>query len=313
MQVIGDNLDSLLLRLRGKMSQSILLIGSNGQVGTELQKILTPYGNTVAVARPTIDMTKPDTLCSIIREKKPQIIINAAAYTAVDKAESEVEVANAVNGIAPGIIAEEADKLGAFPIHISTDYVFDGNNSRPYLETDTINPLSVYGKTKLAGEEAIQQCCTNYLILRTAWVYGTFGKSNFVKTMLRLGGEREEIRVVADQIGSPTWARDIAGAIARILLQVSPEITGIYHYTNSGVTTWYDFAVTIFEEAQQLGFPLKVQRIVPISTSEYPTPARRPSYSVLSCAKIAKVLGTYPPHWRQSLRQMMREGVGGRE
>ncbi|KYC37542.1 dTDP-4-dehydrorhamnose reductase [Scytonema hofmannii PCC 7110] len=289
------------------MSQSILLIGSNGQVGTELQKILTPYGNTVAVARPTIDMTKPDTLCSIIREKKPQIIINAAAYTAVDKAESEVEVANAVNGIAPGIIAEEADKLGAFPIHISTDYVFDGNNSRPYLETDTINPLSVYGKTKLAGEEAIQKCCTNYLILRTAWVYGTFGKSNFVKTMLRLGGEREEIRVVADQIGSPTWARDIAGAIARILPQVSPEITGIYHYTNSGVTTWYDFAVTIFEEAQQLGFPLKVQRIVPISTSEYPTPARRPSYSVLSCAKIAKVLGTYPPHWRQSLRQMIKE------
>ncbi|MUG92390.1 dTDP-4-dehydrorhamnose reductase [Scytonema sp. UIC 10036] len=289
------------------MSQSILLIGSNGQVGTELQKILTPYGNTVAVARPTIDMTKPETLCSIIGEYKPQIIINAAAYTAVDKAENEVEEAMAVNGIAPGILAEEADKLGASLIHISTDYVFDGNNSRPYLETDTINPLSVYGKTKLRGEEAIQKLCTNYFILRTAWVYGTFGKSNFVKTMLRLGGEREELRVVADQIGSPTWARDIAAAIAQILPQLSPEMSGIYHYTNSGVASWYDFAVTIFEEAQRLGFPLKVQKVIPISTLEYPTPARRPSYSVLSCAKITKVLGTYPPHWRQSLREMIEE------
>ncbi|GAA6616825.1 dTDP-4-dehydrorhamnose reductase [Scytonema sp. NUACC26] len=307
MQAIGDNLDSLLLDYEEKMSQSILLIGSNGQVGTELQKILNSYGNTVAVARPTIDMTKPDTLCSIIREKKPQIIINAAAYTAVDKAESEVGAAMAVNGIAPGILAEEADKLGAFLVHISTDYVFDGNNSRPYIETDPLAPLSVYGKTKLAGEEAIQKFCTNYVILRTAWVYGTYGKSNFIKTMLRLGGEREELRVVADQIGSPTWARDIADAIARILPQLSPEMTGIYHYTNSGVASWYDFAVTIFEEAQQLGCPLKVQRVVPISTSEYPTPAHRPSYSVLSCAKITKVLGTYPPYWRQSLRQMIKE------
>lgn len=259
------------------------------------------------MARPTIDMTKPDTLRSIIRENKPQIIINAAAYTAVDKAESEVEAAMAVNGIAPGILAEEAERFGASLIHISTDYVFDGNNSRPYLETDTINPLSVYGKTKLRGEEAIQKFCTNYFILRTAWVYGSFGKSNFVKTMLRLGGEREELRVVSDQIGSPTWARDIADAIAQILPQLRPEMTGIYHYTNSGVASWYDFAVTIFEEAQQLGFPLKVQRVVPISTSEYPTLARRPSYSVLSCAKITKVLGTYPPQWRQSLRQMIKE------
>ncbi|GAB1542975.1 dTDP-4-dehydrorhamnose reductase [Scytonema sp. NUACC21] len=289
------------------MAKTILLIGSNGQVGKELQKTLKPYGNTVAVARPTIDLAQPDTLCSVIRDRQPQIIINAAAYTAVDKAESDVELADAANGRAPGIIAEEAEKLGAFLIHISTDYVFDGNNSRPYLETDPTNPLSVYGKTKLAGEEAIQKFCTNYLILRTAWVYGTFGKSNFVKTMLRLGAEREEIRVVADQIGSPTCARDIADAIAQIVPQVSREIAGIYHYTNSGVASWYDFAVTIFEEAQHLGFPLKIQRIVPITTPEYPTPARRPSYSVLSCAKISAVLGTYPPHWRLSLRQTIKE------
>ncbi|MEC4813520.1 MAG: dTDP-4-dehydrorhamnose reductase [Scytonema sp. PMC 1069.18] len=289
------------------MNQSILLIGSNGQVGTELQKILSPYGNLIAVARPTVDLTQPDTLRSAIADTQPQIIINAAAYTAVDKAESEEELANAINAIAPGILAEEAKKLGAFLIHISTDYVFDGNNSHPYKETDSTNPLSIYGKTKLLGEQAIQTACDRYLILRTAWVYGQFGKSNFVKTMLRLGAEREEIRVVTDKIGSPTWARDIAEAIAQMIPLLTSHIVGTYHYTNSGIASWYDFAIAIFEEAQQLGFPLKVQRIVPITTTEYPTPARRPSYSVLSCAKISAVLKTYPPHWRQALRQMLKE------
>ncbi len=289
------------------MSKAILLIGSNGQVGRELQRILQIEGDLIAVGRPTVDLAQPDTLRSVIRENHPQIIINAAAYTAVDKAESEPELAKAINGIAPKIIAEEAEKSGAFLIHLSTDYVFDGNSSRPYQETDSTNPLSVYGETKLVGEQAIQNSCAHHFILRTAWVYGTFGKSNFVKTMLRLGAEREEIRVVADQIGSPTWAKDIADAIARILPQIAPEIAGIYHYTNSGVASWYDFAVTIFEEARQVGFPLKVQRIIPITTAEYPTPARRPSYSVLSCAKISTVSENYPPHWRQALRQMLKE------
>ncbi|MHC5726910.1 MAG: SDR family oxidoreductase, partial [Nostoc sp.] len=169
------------------------------------------------------------------------------------------------------------------------------------------NPLSVYGKTKLAGEEAIRETCAHHLILRTAWVYGIFGKSNFVKTMLRLGAERQELRVVADQIGSPTWAQDIATVIAEIIPQLTPKISGTYHYTNSGVASWYDFAVAIFEEAQQLGFPLKVERIVPITTAEYPTPARRPGYSVLACEKISAILGTYPPHWRQRLRQMLTD------
>ncbi|MCC5660036.1 dTDP-4-dehydrorhamnose reductase [Nostoc sp. XA010] len=289
------------------MSKSILLIGSNGQVGKELQQILPYYGDIISVERPTIDLAQPDTLRNVIISKQPQIIINAAAYTAVDKAESEPELASAINAITPLIIAQESQKLGAFLIHISTDYVFDGNRYRPYQETDATNPLSVYGKTKLAGEEAIRETCAHHLILRTAWVYGTFGKSNFVKTMLRLGAERQEIRVVADQIGSPTWAQDIATVIAQTIPQLTPEISGSYHYTNSGVASWYDFAVAIFEEAQQLGFPLKVERIVPITTAEYPTPARRPAYSVLACEKVSAILETHPPHWRQRLRQMLKD------
>ncbi|MEI1373650.1 dTDP-4-dehydrorhamnose reductase [Nostoc sp. UHCC 0926] len=289
------------------MSKSILLIGSNGQVGKELQQILPSSSNIISVARPTVDLAQPDTLCSVIRSNQPQIIINAAAYTAVDKAESEPELASAINAIAPLIIAQESQKLGAFLIHISTDYVFDGNGYRPYLETDATNPLSVYGKTKLAGEEAIRETCAHHLILRTAWVYGTFGKNNFVKTMLRLGAERQQLRVVADQIGSPTWAQDIATIIAQMIPQLTPEISDTYHYTNSGVASWYDFAVAIFEEAQQLGFPLKVERIVPITTAEYLTPARRPAYSVLACGKISAILGTYPPHWRERLRQMLTD------
>jgi dTDP-4-dehydrorhamnose reductase len=292
------------------MSQSILLIGNNGQVGKELETILAPDGNIITVARPTVDLTQADILRSVIALNKPQIIINAAAYTAVDKAESEPELAKSINATAPLILAEESQKLKAFLIHISTDYVFDGLCCSPYQESNATNPLSVYGKTKLAGEEAIRQTCNDYLILRTAWVYGAFGKSNFVKTMLRLGAEREEIRVVADQIGSPTWAKDIASAIASLIKnETTTKITGIYHYTNSGVASWYDFAVAIFEEAQELGFPLKIQRVVPITTLEYPTPARRPAYSVLACEKISAILGTYPPHWRQSLRKMLKELV----
>ncbi|MEH2256935.1 dTDP-4-dehydrorhamnose reductase [Nostoc sp.] len=289
------------------MTKSILLIGNNGQVGKELQQILSSYGDIISVARPTVDLAQPDTLRKVIRSKQPQIIINAAAYTAVDKAESEPELATAINATAPLIIAQESQKLGAFLIHISTDYVFDGNGCSPYQETHTTNPLSVYGKTKLAGEEAIRETSAHHLILRTAWVYGTFGKSNFVKTMLRLGAERQELRIVADQIGSPTWAQDIAAVISQMIPQLTSEISGTYHYTNSGVASWYDFAVAIFEEAQQLGFPLKVDRIVPITTAEYPTPARRPAYSVLAYGKISAILGTYPPHWRQRLAQMVTD------
>jgi len=289
------------------MSKSILLIGSNGQLGTELQNFLSSNYQVIAVTRPEIDLTQTDNLRKIIRETQPEIIINAAAYTAVDKAETEPELATAINTTAPQIIAEESQKLGSFLIHFSTDYVFNGNSNYPYQESDITNPVSVYGQTKLAGEIAIQKACSQYMIIRTAWVYGTYGKSNFVKTMLRLGKERPEARVVTDQIGSPTWAQDIALTITQIIPQLTSEIAGIYHYTNSGVASWYDFATAIFEEAEKLGFPLKINQVIPITTPEYPTPAKRPAYSVLACQKISKILGTHPPHWRQRLILMLKE------
>ncbi|OKH25335.1 dTDP-4-dehydrorhamnose reductase [Chroogloeocystis siderophila] len=287
------------------MRPSILLIGNTGQLGQELQRYLAPIADVTAVGRPTIDLTQPDSLRQIIHKVQPQIIINAAAYTAVDKAETEPELATAINAIAPGILAAEAQQSNLHLIHISTDYVFDGCQSHPYQETDATNPLGVYGRSKLAGEQAIQDNCDRYIILRTAWVYGSHG-NNFVKTMLRLGADRKEIRVVADQIGNPTWTGDITRAIAQ-LLEINPIPTGIYHYTNSGVASWYDFAIAIFEEAQKLSFPLKIQHVIPITTPEYPTLTQRPSYSVLACEKITKVLGTPSPHWRQGLRKMLAE------
>lgn len=291
----------------------ILLTGCTGQLGQELQRTLAPLGEVIGVDRSTVDLNHTTSLRQRLVEIKPDLIVNAAAYTAVDKAETETELAQAINATAPTIMAEEAQRLGATLIHVSTDYVFDGSKNTPYTEDDVTNPLGVYGRTKLEGEEGIRQTCTNHLILRTAWVYGSFGKVNFVKTMLRLFAEREEVRVVADQVGSPTWAADLAQAIATLLSQANQEPaqpnfpTGTYHYTNSGVASWYDFAVAIFEEAKPLGFPLKVQRIVPIATADYPTPALRPAYSVLSGKKISAVLGSHPPHWRQALRQMLLE------
>lgn len=289
----------------------ILLTGIDGQLGKELQRLLAPIGEVIGVGRQAMDLAQPDSIRQVIREVKPDLIVNAAAYTAVDQAQTETELAQAINGVAPTIMAAELECTGGVLIHVSTDYVFDGHKNTPYLEDDTPNPLSVYGQSKLAGEAGIGQVSTRYMILRTAWVYGTYGKSNFVKTMLRLGAEREEIRVVADQVGSPTWTYDLASAISTLGEKVASDstqlssLTGLYHFTNSGMSSWYDFAVAIFEEAQQLGFPLKVQRVVPITTSDYPTPAQRPAYSVLSTSKISAVLGNHPPHWRRGLRQML--------
>lgn len=287
----------------------ILLTGITGQLGQELQQTLAPLGEVIGVGRKTLDLAQPDRIRQVINEVKPDAIANAAAYTAVDKAESEPELATAINAIAPKIMAQEAQQLGATLLHVSTDYVFDGQKNTPYTEDDTPNPLSVYGQTKLAGEAGVREACEDYLILRTAWVYSASGR-NFAKTMLRLGSEREELRVVADQLGTPTRARDIAQAIQR-LLQIRTQnaqcTNNIYHYTSSGVASWYDFAVAIFEEAKRLGFPLKVQKVVPITTSEYPTPAKRPAYSLLSGQRIAALLETHPSHWRESLRQMLVE------
>ncbi len=285
---------------------SILLIGNQGQLGAELEQILKAKNEElIVVDRTQVDLTNSEQIRQIIQENKPNVIINCAAYTAVDKAESEPEIANLVNAIAPQIMAEEAAKLDSFLIHISTDYVFNGAKNKAYLETDETAPLGVYGNTKLAGETAIKNNCDKFIIIRTAWVYGIYGKGNFVKTMLRLGQDREELKVVADQIGSPTWTYDLAEAIAQILPKLAPEIAGIYQYTNSGVCSWYDFAVTIFEEAEKLGFPLKIKKVIPITTEEYPTPAKRPAFSVLSTRKISAILGENPPHWRSSLQKML--------
>lgn len=283
----------------------ILLIGNHGQLGADLSPILPQH--TISLSQNELNLLHSDNIRNIIREIQPNIIINTAAYTAVDKAESEPEIAEQINAIAPGIIAEECHKLNSFFLHISTDYVFDGTKGYPYNENDLTNPISIYGKTKLLGEQLIKQNCPNHIIIRTAWVYGIYGKSNFVKTMLRLGKERTEIKVVADQIGTPTYTEDLANAIAQILPQLNSEITGTYHYTNSGVASWYDFAINIFTEAEKLGFPLQIKKVIPITTPEYPTPAKRPHYSVLSHQKISKLLGNYPPHWLASLKKMLKQ------
>jgi dTDP-4-dehydrorhamnose reductase len=286
----------------------ILLIGKDGQLGAELGPVLKPLGDVAKVGRSSVDLT----VRQAIRTYEPQIIINAAAYTAVDKAESEPNLAEAINSIAPGVMAEEAQRSQATLIHVSTDYVFDGTKNTPYTETDPTNPLGVYGKTKLQGEQAVQSVCDRHFILRTAWVYGVGGTGNFVKTMLRVGAAREELRVVVDQVGAPTWTGDLAQAIAQLTTQImeAPDraalLSGVYHYTNSGAISWYDFAESIFDEAASLGFPLAVQRVVPITTAEYPTAAARPAYSVLSSRKIQSILGAPPPHWRRGLRVMLQ-------
>jgi len=283
---------------------NILLTGADGQVGQELRRTLAPLGTVHATTKQSLDLSQPRAIAAAVNALAPDIIVNAAAYTAVDKAETEPELAQIINGEAPKILAETAQAIGAYLVHISTDYVFDGRQSSPYQPSDPTHPLGVYGQTKRAGEIAIEQSGCDYLIVRTAWVYGVQGTGNFVKTMLRLGKDREELRVVADQIGSPTWANDLATAIASL---TGKRATGIYHYTNSGVTSWYDFAVAIFAEAQALGIPLQVQRIVPITTADYPTPAQRPAYSVLGHQQLIKTLGAYPPHWRESLKGMLQE------
>ncbi|MEG4502866.1 dTDP-4-dehydrorhamnose reductase [Microcoleus sp. F6_B4] len=287
----------------------ILLAGGSGQLAQELQPILLSSGEVIAVDRTGLDLSQPETIRQAMAEIQPDLVVNSGAYTAVDKAESEPELARAVNGIAPGIFAEECEKLGASLIHFSTDYVFDGSHGSAYLETDSTNPLGSYGHSKLAGEEAIRKAGNRHIIIRTSWVYGNGGKGNFVKTMLRLGKEREEIRVVADQIGSPTWTGDLSATTSQIIPLLGQETFGTYHYTNSGVCSWYDFAIAIFEEAKTLGFPLKIQRVIPITTAEYPTPAKRPAFSVLSTVKISALLGTHPPHWRQGLRKMLAREV----
>lgn len=309
------------------MSKRILLTGKCGQVGAELAKFLLRLGALIALDRQQLDLSQPDHICRAIREVRPQIIVNAAAYTAVDQAETDEAAACAINAVALGILAEEAKKVGAGLVHFSTDYVFDGLKTSPYEENDPPHPLNVYGRTKLAGEEAIREVGVSHLIFRTGWVYGTRGR-NFLLTILRLATEREELKVVYDQIGAPTWCREIARATTSILERHSGQdskvlpfeaVCGTYHMTASGVTTWYEFAQAILDEASQApqdipwltsatsGRPLVVRRIVPIATAEYPTPARRPAYSVLSNSRLRDLLGVELPPWRSQLHSAFQD------
>jgi dTDP-4-dehydrorhamnose reductase len=267
----------------------ILVTGITGQVGQELQDSLKGCGELFCLARQQMDLADESSIRNTIRAIQPTLIVNPAAYTAVDKAETE--------------------KINATIIHLSTDYVFDGTKNTPYLPEDTTNPIGIYGKTKLMGEVGVRDNCARHLILRTAWVYGARGHGNFVKTMLELGANREELRVVADQIGSPTYSKDIAVTIASLIGKIDRNDCpwGTYHFTNSGVASWYDFAAAIFIEAKQLGVPLQVRQVIPITTADYPTPAQRPAYSVLSNQKISQLLGTNPSHWRSSLQEMLLE------
>jgi dTDP-4-dehydrorhamnose reductase len=290
----------------------IVVVGADGQVGQELQRVLHPLGELHLFNRQSLDLSQPDRIAETLETIQPGVIVNVAAYTAVDKAESEPELAHMINAIAPTQLAKTAQALNIPLIHISTDYVFDGTKGSPYQPTDSTHSMSVYGASKLKGEEGIQENCDHHYILRTAWVYGSYGKSNFVKTILRLGAERSELKVVADQIGTPTWARSIAETISKLILTLdsTPAPSGIYHFTNSGVASWYDFAIAIFEEARSLGFPLKIEQVVPITTADYPTPAQRPNYSVLSLQEIMPILGGAPLHWRAALRLMLKEWQG---
>lgn len=286
----------------------ILLVGSQGQVGQALQRTLPSLGEVVSLSRTELDLTQPEQIAAAVGQIQPTVVINAAAYTAVDRAETEAALAHTVNGTAPGLLAAAAHQGGAAMIHLSTDYVFDGTQNTPYAETDPTAPLGIYGQSKRAGEVAVQQAHPQALILRTAWVYGAAPSAkNFVKTMLRLGTERDQIKVVVDQVGSPTWTYDIAGAVSDLVPLTQSGSGGVYHFTNSGVASWFDFAIAIFEEAHSLGLIPTIPTVIPIPTSDYPLPAQRPAYSVLSSEKITALLGRRPPYWRHSLRKMLAE------
>ena len=284
----------------------ILIFGSSGQVGWELRHKLACLGQIAAVEFPKVDFSQPDSIRETIRASQPAVILNAAAYTAVDKAEGESELAMAINGAAPGVIAEEAKRLGSILVHYSTDYVFDGTKPSPYLETDTPSPLSVYGKTKLAGDEAILAVGCEALILRTSWVYGARG-SNFLLTMLRLAGERRELRIVDDQRGAPTSSECIAQATADILAQILPPAkgglqgrSGVYNLTNAGDTTWFGFARALLTDQCEFN-GTATPNLIPIKTNEFPRPARRPANSRLLCQRLEETFGVRMPDWRDAL------------
>lgn len=296
--------------------KKILLTGINGQVGHSLLQQLVNQNQyeVVGLGRQHLDFTQPDQIRQVVREVKPDLIINPAAYTAVDKAESERDLAYAINATAVQVLAEEASRLKAGIIHFSTDYVYDGKKPAWYVETDAVNPVSVYGASKLAGEKAIRQVGLPHLILRTSWVYGSYGK-NFMKTIIRLAQEREVLRVVSDQHGAPTSDVSIAQAVIQLTTQWQPDNLsqgGVYHLVNAGETSWCGFAEAIVTQyksiANQHGWPvLALKEIQPIGTEDYPTPANRPANSRLSAEKLAQQFGVSLPKWNEALEHVMSE------
>jgi dTDP-4-dehydrorhamnose reductase len=294
----------------------ILLLGKGGQVGWELQRSLAPLGELIALDFDSTercgDFTNLEGLAQTVRDVQPHVIVNAAAHTAVDKAESEPALARTINALAPSVLAQEAAKLGALLVHYSTDYVFDGSGTRAWAEADVPAPLSVYGQTKLEGEQLIQAACPRHLIFRTSWVYAARG-GNFAKTMLRLAQERERLTVIDDQMGAPTGAdllADITAHAIRSTLQ-HPQHAGLYHLVASGQTNWFEYAKYVLAQAAiaQPAINLIVQEVAPVPTSAFPTPAKRPHNSRLNTGKLENTFGLKLPHWQQGVARMLAETI----
>lgn len=291
---------------------TVLLLGGTGQIGHELRVPLSAFGTVVSPDREVLDLLNPESIREVVREYAPDIVVNAAAYTAVDDAEAEREEAQALNARVPGVLAEISEEVGSWLVHYSTDYVFDGSNTVPYVETDSPNPINEYGRTKRAGEEVIQEVGGRYLILRTSWVYSD-RRSNFLRTMLRLADDHDTLTVVDDQIGAPTWAGWIAQATTAMLHRLvgdenARDKSGLYHLAASGQTSWYGFARAIFAQ-----FERDDVAVEPIPSEEYPTPADRPAYTVLDSSKARQTFGLTIPTWTEqldALRERMSEGDG---
>ncbi|AQV95296.1 dTDP-4-dehydrorhamnose reductase [Cupriavidus necator] len=291
---------------------TFLVTGSNGQVGFELRRSLAPLGHVVALDRSGCDLSRPDDIRRVVREYRPDVIVNPAAYTAVDKAESEAELAYAINATAAGVLAEEAKTLGSLLVHFSTDYVFDGTKAGAYVETDAVNPQSVYGKSKLAGEQAIAAAGGPNLVFRTCWVAGAHG-GNFAKTMLKLGRERDSLRVIADQVGAPTTAALIADVTAQVVARHwlagdrTAFASGIYHLAAAGETSWHGYASEVLRYSAAKGIELKVDpaRIEPIPATAYPLAAPRPANSRLDTGKLRQTFGIYLPDWQQGVHHLL--------
>jgi dTDP-4-dehydrorhamnose reductase len=291
----------------------LLITGANGQIGWELRRSLVSLGEAVAMDRNACDLSRPQDLPRIIREIAPDVIVNAAAYTGVDKAEEEESLAMVINGVAVGVIADEARKLGALLIHYSTDYVFDGTKDIPYVEDDPPHPINAYGRSKLAGERAIERCGGNYLIMRTSWVYAARGH-NFLRTVLRLACERDELRIVADQWGAPTWAHEIANATASIVRQACRErergdfAPGILNLTAAGATSWFGFAEAILDQAERhLG--VRGNKVRPISSLDYPGPAARPKNCRLAGDRVRARFKITMADWKHALTRCMQDKI----